>query len=89
MKTWRAYVIGFAPPGEAFDKEVAARRMRGADFCMQSPGHETVPIGEVWVVGEVYSEGDGNSPPIGTTVRCVAHEHSGKIVVVEEVARPS
>jgi len=89
VKQWRAYVIGFAPSGESFDKTLAAERIKACDFCVQTLTNETVPIGETWIAAAMSESGDGNAPPIGTEVRCVAHEHGGKVIVVEEVSRPS
>lgn len=89
MKRWRAYVMGFIPPGEQFDEALTKERIESCDFCTQAPDNSTIPIGAAWRVDRVIFDGDSNGPPIGTWVRCVSHEHSGKIVVIEEIARPS
>lgn len=67
---YRAFCIGYEPPGRTLTKAVIDTLMQEADVCIMA--RKGVPIG---------SKFDGFD---GRRLRCVAHEHHGKIVVLED-----
>lgn len=82
-KRLRAYVIGYEPPGLDLEQMKwsgeLTRLIAGADLCINAP----MAVGETCEVAVVAHEGDRPAPERGTVLRCVGHEHQGKIALLE------
>jgi hypothetical protein len=65
----RAFCMGYEPVRLPLTKAIIDALMREADICILAP--RGVPIGGKVDVGQT------------DRMRCVAHEHHGKIVVLE------
>lgn len=67
---YRAFCINYEPPGFALSKATVDALMSAADVCVFAP--KGIPVG---VRVDSFN---------GKRLRCVAHEHHGKIVILEE-----
>jgi hypothetical protein len=71
---YRAYCINYEPPGRTLSRKLIDELIAGADVCVYAT--KGIPIGATF--DSVH----------GKRMRCVAHEHHGKIVILDDGAKP-
>jgi hypothetical protein len=82
---YRAYLFEYEPPGLALTEASAEAMMEESDFCIFAPAG--IPIGmSIRLVEEILPGTGGKCPRTGSSLRCVAHDHGGKVVVLEETS---
>jgi hypothetical protein len=82
---YRAYLFEYEPPGLALTEASAEAMMEESDFCIFAPAG--IPVGmSIRLTEEILSGTEGKSPRKGSALRCIAHEHKGKVVVLEETS---
>jgi len=83
--SYRAYLFEHEPPGLALTEPLIESMIDGSDFCIFAPAG--IPVGATLrLTEEIYPGTGGRSPRRGSALRCIAHEHSGKVIVLEEMS---
>lgn len=86
-RRFRVYLMAYLPPGMPDPtNEQIVQMMRDCDFCFTRGLGEAVELGEIVTVSRADIGLDrGGAPGLGAQLRCIGHEHGGKVVIVEEV----
>jgi hypothetical protein len=83
--SYRVYLFEYEPPGLVLTEPLMESMMNESDFCIFAP--DGIPIGaSLRLVEEICPGAGGRSPRKGAAMRCIAHEHKGKVVVLEETS---
>jgi hypothetical protein len=79
---YRAYLIGYAPPGWRDDLAETQRLMAASDLVAIVP--DGIEMGKSVSTLTLAGGSKGVAPPSGTTLVCIGHEHGGKVVILSD-----
>ncbi len=79
---FRAYMIGFEPPGWRFDRLAARTLMLACDFTAVAP--DGIELGAKLDWYSLARGSVGTLPREGALLVCVGHESGGKVAVLSD-----
>jgi hypothetical protein len=82
-KQFRVYLIGYEPPELELTPDTIERLIAQADMCAVVDG--VVEVGSEVQVARTVAGNPMRAPPNGARLRCVSHEHHGKVIMAEEM----